>query len=137
MGYTQKQDGSKSRPDVLDWFVRIHARRNALGENSGYNVFIYLGEPPSSPDKWRSSPNLVGQHAVLRGGYGGGRNEITEGFVHLNGHLSNRGVLSKPENEIDKFIKERIEWRILRVSVLTVVSGQNGLCLTISLSCEV
>lgn len=122
MGSTQ-QDGSKGRPDILDWFVRIRARRNALGEN--YNVLIYLGEPPSSPDKWRSSPTLVGQHAVLRGGFGGGRNDITEGFVHLNKHLSNRGMLSKTEDEIDSFIKEKIEWRILAVSASTWFSSTN------------
>ena len=107
--------GREDRPDVLDWFVRIHAGRHALGSN--YTVLIYLGEPPASPDDWRSSPNLVGSHAVLKGGFGGGDGEIIEGFVHLNKALAERHILSESEGHIEAYIKDKINWRILKVSV--------------------
>lgn len=111
-GLSQRDILGENKPDILDWFVRIRTRRKALGVN--YTVLIYLGEPPASPDDWRSSPNQVGSHAVLSGGFGGG--EITEGFAHLNKYLDKRGVLSKSEEDIEAHIKENIDWRILKVS---------------------
>ena len=104
----------EDKPDVLDWFVRIRAGRHALGSN--YTVLIYLGEPPLSPDDWRSSPNLAGSHTILSGSFGGVDGEITEGFVHLNKLLTERGLLSNTEEEVEAYLKENIEWRVLKVS---------------------
>lgn len=109
-GLTSGED----RPDVLDWFVRIRAGRHGLGSN--YTVLIYLGEPPLSPDDWRSSPNLAGSHTILSGGFGGEAGEITEGFVHLNKKLTECGVLPNAEEEVEAYLKENIEWRVLKVS---------------------
>ena len=73
---------------LRDWTARIRVKKyNAIGS---FSVLIFLGDPPSDPDEWRSCEAYVGGFHVLVnsaaercGNCRKQRDIIVEGFVHL------------------------------------------------------
>ena len=109
------------RADMVDWFVRIRSGRFALGQS--YTVLLLHGQPPADESEWRTSPNLLGLHAVFVSSRASmcvncetQRDNIDEGFVHITARLEKLGLLSKPEEEFEKYVKDNLQWRIQKAS---------------------
>lgn len=108
------------RADMVDWFVRIRSGRFALG--GSYTILLFLGEPPASQAEWRTSPNLLGLHAVFVSSRASmcancqsQKDNIDEGFVHITERLESLGLLSQPEEQIETYVRENLRWRIQKV----------------------
>jgi tyrosinase len=109
-----------AKDDLLDWFVRVRATRFALGMT--YTVLVFLGEPPASEAEWRSSSALVGYHTVfvssradLCSNCQAQAQNIDEGIVRLTQRLRAEGVLSKSEQEIEAYVRQKLRWRVQKV----------------------
>lgn len=106
------------RADIVDWFVRIHSGRFALG--GSYNVLLFLGEPPASEAEWLKSSALLGIHTVFTSSRASmcanchsQINNVDEGFVHITERLESLGLLKKPEGEIEKYIRDNLHFFLM------------------------
>lgn len=103
-----------------DWFVRIRVKKFQLQQS--FTVLIFLGSAPNEVSEWRSSPNLVGSYGEFVNSNadncvncGNTADIITEGFIQLDDAFDRLGYGQKSEDEIEKFVRAEINWRIQKV----------------------
>lgn len=121
---------SLEKADMVDWFIRVRSGRFALGQS--YTILLFLGEPPAEESEWRTSPNLLGIHSIFASSRASmcancesQRDNVDEGIVHITARLEKLGLLSKPEEEIEKYVRANLHWRIQKVSFqsATIIDG--------------
>lgn len=117
--------------NITDWFVRIRTGRFALHQS--YTVLIFLGQPPIGKHEWRSSPQLLGIHGVLVSSRASmcrncltQQDNIDEGVVHITERLESLGLLSQPENVLERFLRSNLHWRILKVSSFSMTEEMSA-----------
>ncbi|KAI0257589.1 hypothetical protein BJV78DRAFT_1349425 [Lactifluus subvellereus] len=98
----EKGKHGRGGPNVVhDWTVRIRFNKHELGE--GFMVLIFLGEVPDDAPQWRTCPCQ----------YGNPREQVSEGFVHLNSPIADRTGLSSYEpNVVIPYLRDNLNWRI-------------------------
>lgn len=86
-------------------------------------MFLFLGEPPTDWRDFLSADSLLGLHFEFVNSEQGScancvinADVITEGFVNLTRALKLRGLYERPEEEIEKYIKDNLRWRVQKVS---------------------
>jgi tyrosinase len=115
----------------LDWFIRIRFKKFQLKQS--YSILFFLGPVPEHVEQWRSSPYLVGCHC----GFVNSQPQqcdncqenidvITEGFIYLDDSLEQLGYGQKTEEQIEKFIRDELRWRIQKVKLPSFSSLSHG-----------
>jgi tyrosinase len=58
------QHAHNSEEDKLwEWTARVHVKKYEVG--GSFSVEFFLGDVPSDPAHWRTSPNFIGAHQVF------------------------------------------------------------------------
>ncbi|KZV73724.1 Di-copper centre-containing protein [Peniophora sp. CONT] len=103
-----------------DYTVRLQAAQNAL--NGSYDILVFLGPVPTSPEDYRSSPSYVGSHSIWTSAfmsqYGG--NSTSQGFVHLDDALERQGLGGAEPEVVSGFLAENLDWRVVKVTGVEV-----------------
>ncbi|KAA1472059.1 photo-regulated tyrosinase [Dentipellis sp. KUC8613] len=111
---------------IWEWTARIHIEQYAIG--GSFSVLLFLGNVPSNPDEWRTSPNFVGAHHAFvnsvpahcancrrQGGL------VVEGFVHLNEGIARLSGLGSLEPDVVKpYLTKELHWVVQKVDGTSV-----------------
>ena len=115
----------------LDWFIRIRVKKFQLKQS--FTILFFLGTVPDDVAQWRPSPHLIGSHSEFVNSdpehcanCKDNANIITEGFIDLDDSLERLGLGNSTEEEIEKYIKDEIHWRIQLVSRQKSLSSLGG-----------
>lgn len=101
---------------TYDYTVRVQAAQNAL--NGSFDILVFLGPVPASPEDYRSSPSYVGSHSIWTSAFmsQNGGNSTSQGFVHLDGALEKEGLAGAAPDVVQVFLAENLDWRVVEVS---------------------
>lgn len=111
-----------------DWFVRIRSKPASVGQS--FTVLFFLGEPPAQEHDFRTAPNLLGLHFEFVNSEQGecanclmNADMVTEGFVELTRAVKAHGLYDKPEEEIERYLKDNLMWRIQKACLRSLVTA--------------
>ncbi|KAJ7339997.1 tyrosinase [Mycena albidolilacea] len=103
---------------LWEWTARVQVKKYEVG--GSFSVELFLGDVPSDPAHWRTSPNFIGAHQVFANSVPDRcancrthRDAEVEGFVHLNdGIVEHSGLDSLEPDVVVPYLKTDLHWRI-------------------------
>jgi hypothetical protein len=108
------------RPGYTYWFIRVNTQAYAHG--GSYSVFLFFGEPPSSPAGWRYADNIVGVDDVFDNPLPQScpncvenLDAINEGIINITQPLKQNDQYDQSVEETNVYLKQNLKWRIQRV----------------------
>lgn len=104
--------------EIPDWTARVRCKKYEVG--SSFSVYIFIGDVPEDPKKWRTSPSMVGAHKAFVNSVAerceNCKNQAdvyTEGFVHLDSALVRQSaVKSLDVATVEPYLKQNLHWRV-------------------------
>jgi tyrosinase len=112
---------SPDSASTWDWCARVHFKHMELDRS--FSVSIFLGPPPEDPKEWQTADTFVGAHysfvnsaADACANCESHKEDVNEGFVHLNGALAAYSKLGSFEPDVVKpYLAKELHWRAQRV----------------------
>lgn len=119
--------------NMSDWRVDIQSAKYALGGNysvisefghrtahlsarSAQHVVVFLGDVPEDPKEWRMAPTFVGSNEVMvPSSLKTPKEVMVEGVVFLNLALARSPLTKYDAATVVPYLKDKLEWRVLRV----------------------
>jgi tyrosinase len=105
-------DGNKTDTQVTDWSCQVNMPSDI---KISYSVNAFLGDPPTNPEDWPTSPNYIGQLASMSSARMK-TDVIITGNIGLSERLAQKyqsGELKSMEKvDVGAYLKANFHWRI-------------------------
>jgi tyrosinase len=107
------------RSEIREWFVAISVSKFDL-QGQRFTICIFVGDVPSNPDEWSTSPSCVGCFPILppsRSGNGPLPDVTVYDEVSLMNGLQAAGYDGQDVGKTVEYLKGALQWGVQLVSI--------------------